>query len=90
LYPHHLVLNLHRRTILSPGGHRHQVPKYASGVWWSRWLDLNNLDTRNIVDDYESRRLPLDVLVTDMVRRKGEGRLRAAEAVTGRYVHRSS
>lgn len=48
------------------GGKIAMVPKYASGVWWSRWLDLNNFDTRNIIDDYESRRLPLDVLVTDM------------------------
>ena len=48
------------------GGKIAMVPRYASGVWWSRWLDLNNFDTRNIIEDYETRRLPLDVLVTDM------------------------
>ena len=53
-------------THVQVGGKVIMVPKYASGVWWSRWLNLNNWDTRQIIDDYESRRLPLDVLVTDM------------------------
>jgi hypothetical protein len=42
------------------------VPKYASGVWWSRWFDLNNYDVLKIVDDYDSRSIPLDVFVIDM------------------------
>lgn len=42
------------------------VPKYAAGVWWSRWYDLSNYDTTKIVDDYESRQIPLDVFVIDM------------------------
>ena len=42
------------------------VPKYAMGVWWSRWFDLNNYDTRKVVADYESRDIPLDVFVIDM------------------------
>lgn len=42
------------------------VPRFASGVWWSRWFDINNYDTRKIVDDYESRQIPLDVFVIDM------------------------
>lgn len=31
------------------------VPRYALGVWWSRWWDINQMDTKQIVDDYESR-----------------------------------
>jgi hypothetical protein len=42
------------------------VPKYASGVWWSRWFDLSNYDVMKVVEDYESRRIPLDVFVIDM------------------------
>jgi len=42
------------------------VPKYASGIWWSRWYDLNNLDLVKVVDDYRSREIPLDVFVIDM------------------------
>jgi alpha-glucosidase (family GH31 glycosyl hydrolase) len=42
------------------------VPRYVSGIWWSRWFDINNYDTRKIVDDYESRGIPLDVFVIDM------------------------
>jgi alpha-glucosidase (family GH31 glycosyl hydrolase) len=42
------------------------VPKYAMGVWWSRWYDLNNYDTKKVVADYESREIPLDVFVIDM------------------------
>ena len=48
------------------GGKAIMVPKYAMGVWWSRWYDLNNYDTRKVVADYESRDIPLDVFVIDM------------------------
>lgn len=48
------------------GGRTIMVPKYASGVWWSRWFDISNYDTMKIIDDYESRRIPLDVYVLDM------------------------
>ena len=44
------------------------VPKYVSGIWWSRWYDLNNLDVVKVADDYASRSIPLDVFVIDMVR----------------------
>mmetsp|Transcript_38622 Transcript_38622/g.76005 ORF Transcript_38622/g.76005 Transcript_38622/m.76005 type:complete len:1047 (+) Transcript_38622:22-3162(+) len=42
------------------------VPKYASGIWWSRWFDLNNLDLVKVTEDYGSRSIPLDVFVIDM------------------------
>jgi hypothetical protein len=48
------------------GGKAIMVPKYAMGVWWSRWYDLNNYDTKKVVADYESREIPLDVFVIDM------------------------
>jgi hypothetical protein len=48
------------------GGKAIMVPKNAMGVWWSRWYDLNNYDTRKVVDDYEAASMPLDVFVIDM------------------------
>eukprot|EP01116_Phalansterium_solitarium_P007898 TRINITY_DN2091_c0_g1_i4.p1 TRINITY_DN2091_c0_g1~~TRINITY_DN2091_c0_g1_i4.p1 ORF type:complete len:820 (+),score=372.39 TRINITY_DN2091_c0_g1_i4:134-2593(+) len=48
------------------GGKTIMVPRYASGVWWSRWFDINNYDLTKIVDDYDSRGLPLDTFVIDM------------------------
>ena len=33
---------------------------------WSRWYDLSNYDTQKIVDDYETRDIPLDIFVIDM------------------------
>lgn len=54
------------RDFVQVGGSTIMVPRYVSGVWWSRWFDINNYDTRKIVEDYESRRIPLDVFVIDM------------------------
>ena len=48
------------------GGPIAMVPKQALGLWWTRWFDFNNWDVLKIVDDYESRGLPLDVFVLDM------------------------
>uniref|UniRef100_A0A6B2KX16 DUF5110 domain-containing protein n=1 Tax=Arcella intermedia TaxID=1963864 RepID=A0A6B2KX16_9EUKA len=48
------------------GGKMAMVPRHASGIWWSRWYDLNNLDTREIVYDYVTRYLPLDIFILDM------------------------
>eukprot|EP00656_Telonema_subtile_P013176 TRINITY_DN16684_c0_g1_i3.p1 TRINITY_DN16684_c0_g1~~TRINITY_DN16684_c0_g1_i3.p1 ORF type:complete len:817 (-),score=152.03 TRINITY_DN16684_c0_g1_i3:124-2574(-) len=42
------------------------VPRAASGLWWTRWYDLNAADLRKVVDDYRSRSIPLDVFVLDM------------------------
>jgi hypothetical protein len=42
------------------------VPRYASGVWNSRWFDYSSQDNLKLVDDYESRRIPLDVFVIDV------------------------
>lgn len=48
------------------GGRIPIVPRYATGIWWTRWFDFNNWDVKKIVADYESRSLPLDVFVLDM------------------------
>ena len=43
------------------------VPKYTAGVWNSRWFDYSSQDNLKLVDDYASRRIPLDVFVIDSV-----------------------
>ena len=53
------------------GGKAIMVPKQAMGIWWSRWYDLNNYDTQKVVDDYETRDIPLDIFVIDMGQRMG-------------------
>ena len=47
------------------GGKTAMVPRQASGIWWTRWFDLNNRDVIKVVDDYKSRSLPLDIFVSD-------------------------
>jgi len=44
------------------------VPRYTTGIWNSRWYDYSSQDNVKLVDDYASRRIPLDVFVIDMVR----------------------
>jgi len=38
-----------RRSVL-------QVPKSASGIWWSKWVNINQQDVLDIVETYESNR----------------------------------
>ncbi len=52
--------------MISCAGKTIMVPRYASGVWWSRWFDVNNKDVLDIAEAYESNRIPLDVFVIDM------------------------
>ncbi len=42
------------------------APRYSMGIWWTRWLNLNNYDVLKIVNDYSSRSIPLDVFILDM------------------------
>ena len=42
------------------------VLKSASGIWWSRWYDVNNKDVLDIAEAYDSNRIPLDTFVIDM------------------------
>ncbi|EGD79621.1 hypothetical protein PTSG_13053 [Salpingoeca rosetta] len=48
------------------GGRIPMVPRYATGVWFTRWYDLNNVDVRKYIQDYSDRGFPLDVFVLDM------------------------
>lgn len=41
------------------------VPKYTAGIWNSRWFDYSSQDNIKLVEDYASRRIPLDVFVID-------------------------
>ncbi len=42
------------------------TPRYASGIWWTRWFNFDNLDVLQLVSDYQTRSIPLDVYVLDM------------------------
>ena len=48
------------------GGRIPVFPRYSSGIWYTRWYDLANVDVRKTLEDYESRGMPLDVLILDM------------------------
>ena len=39
------------------------VPRYASGVWHSRWYDYANVDVAAQVEAYRANGLPLDTHV---------------------------
>ena len=41
-------------------------PKFAFGVFFSRWWPFSESESRDIISDYQSFSIPLDVLVTDM------------------------
>ena len=42
------------------------VPKWALGIWWSRWESYNQADLERIVGEFESHEVPLSVCVVDM------------------------
>ena len=41
-------------------------PRYAFGYWWSRYWLYSDKEIRNLVDNFHTYRIPLDVLVVDM------------------------
>jgi hypothetical protein len=41
-------------------------PKFALGVFFSRWWPFNDVESRDIISDYQAFSIPLDVMVTDM------------------------
>jgi hypothetical protein len=41
-------------------------PKYALGYWWSRYWAYSDAELRDLVNSFEQRGLPLDLLVIDM------------------------
>lgn len=48
------------------GGKIPLLPRYAFGVWFSRWYDYNPASAKTVVDTFEQHSLPLDVFVLDM------------------------
>lgn len=41
-------------------------PRYAFGYWWSRYWLYSDKEFRNLIDNFHSYQIPLDVLVVDM------------------------
>lgn len=41
-------------------------PRYVFGYWWSRYWLYSDREMRELVDNFHSYRIPLDVLVVDM------------------------
>lgn len=41
-------------------------PRYAFGYWWSRYWSYSDSELRNLVDNFHTYNIPLDVLVIDM------------------------
>jgi hypothetical protein len=39
------------------------IPRYATGIWWSIWANLDSYDVRQIVNTYETHGIPLDVYI---------------------------
>lgn len=42
------------------------VPRYAFGVWWSRYWAYTEQELRDLVKEFQEHQVPLDVLVIDM------------------------
>ncbi len=42
------------------------MPRYVLGLWWSRYWAYSADDLKALVGDFQSRDIPLDVLVVDM------------------------
>lgn len=34
-------------------GRTAMTPRYAAGIWWSRWYDYNDYDVQQVVEDYQ-------------------------------------
>jgi len=41
-------------------------PRFVFGAWWSRYWEYTDLELRNLVREFHSHDVPLDVLVVDM------------------------
>ena len=48
------------------GGKIPMPPRYMFGVLWTRWYDYDSIDVRELVGGFETRGLPLDMLILDM------------------------
>lgn len=41
-------------------------PRFAFGYWWSRYWDYSDEEFRNLVKDFKTNNIPIDVLIIDM------------------------
>ena len=41
-------------------------PKYAFGIWWSRWWKYTDEELKDLVNEFKENNVPLDNLVIDM------------------------
>lgn len=48
------------------GGRIAMTPRYASGIYFTRWYDYDSRAAREVVLKYRARSIPLDVLILDM------------------------
>ena len=48
------------------GGAQPLPPRYAFGVWYSRWWPFADFETSALVDQFEDHGVPLDTVVSDM------------------------
>ncbi len=48
------------------GGNIPLIPRYVLGGWWSRFWAYHAEDLKQLVNDFQSHDVPLDVLVVDM------------------------
>lgn len=49
--------------LTAAGGKIPMMPRRNGGVWFTRWYDYDAADVADLLDDFEQRSLPLDVLV---------------------------
>lgn len=42
------------------------LPRYAFGYWWSRWWAYSEHEVRQLIDNFKSYDIPVEVLVIDM------------------------
>jgi len=54
------------REYIQFGGDIPLVPRYVLGTWWSRFWAYHADDLKQLVTDFQSHDIPLDVLVVDM------------------------
>ncbi|MCD6204707.1 MAG: DUF5110 domain-containing protein [Candidatus Marinimicrobia bacterium] len=54
------------KDFISVAGKIALPPKYAFGIWWSRYWEYTDLEFRELIKEFEIHNVPLDVLVVDM------------------------
>ncbi len=54
------------RDFTSLAGNIALPPRFAFGSWWSRYWEYTDWELRELVDEFETHNVPLDVLVVDM------------------------